>query len=206
MDRDLTLIDVDQCCLVKAPGTSRYVTLSYVWGKDWQLLHVSSNHDVLFRPGALAGSGSAELADSSNAPLGKVVTDSMAITARIGERYLWIDALCIKQDEGEAKALELMRMASIYNCAVVSIVPIDGASSHTPIPGLGSAKRGETADSIFDGLSISVKKDLDRIVVGSVYNTRGWCFQEAFLSRRMLFFSEEQVFFRCQESTRSEDL
>lgn len=206
MDRDLTLIDVKQCCLVKAPGNSRYATLSYVWGKDWQLLHVDSNHDALFRPGALVGTGSAELTANSNAPLGKVVTDTMAITSQIGERYLWIDALCIKQDEGEAKALELMRMASIYNCAIVTIVPIDGASSHTPIPGLGSVQRGKMADNIFDGASISVKKGLDQIITGSVYNTRGWCFQEAFLSRRSLFFSEQQVFFRCQEATWSEDL
>lgn len=206
MDRDLTLIDVKQCCLVKVPGSSRYTTLSYVWGKDWQLLHVDSNHDALFRPGALADSGSAELAAKSNAPLGKVVTDAMAITSKIGERYLWIDALCIKQDEGEAKALELMRMASIYNCAIVTIVPIDGESSHSPIPGLGSAQRGKMADKIFDGVSISVNKRLDQIITASVYNTRGWCFQEAFLSRRSLFFSEQQVFFRCQETTRSEDL
>lgn len=206
MDRDLTLIDVQQRCLVKAPGKTRYVTLSYVWGKDWQLLHVDSNHEVLFRPGALGGTGSAELAAASNAPLGKVVTDAMAITSGIGERYLWIDALCIKQDAGEEKALELLRMASIYNCAVVTIVPIDNASAHSPIPGLGLAKRGGTSTSVTPGLSIAVRKKLNGIIKDSIYNTRGWCFQEAFLSRRSLYFSDQQVFFRCQECTHSEDL
>lgn len=206
MDRDLTLIDVEQRCLVKAPGKTRYVTLSYVWGKDWQLLHVDSNHEVLFRPGALGGAGSADLAAASNAPLGKVVTDAMAITSGIGERYLWIDALCIKQDAGEEKALELLRMASIYNCAVVTIVPIDNASAHSPIPGLGFAKRGDTSIPITTGLSIARRKKLDGVIKDSVYNTRGWCFQEAFLSRRSLYFSDQQVFFRCQGCTHSEDL
>ncbi|KAJ4393225.1 hypothetical protein N0V93_002433 [Gnomoniopsis smithogilvyi] len=206
MDRDLTLIDVKQRCLVKAPGKTRYVALSYVWGKDWQLLHVASNHEVLFRPGALGGTASAKLAAKSNAPLGKVVTDAMAITSGIGERYLWIDALCIKQDEGEEKALELMRMASIYNCAAVTIVPIDNASAHAPIPGLGLVNRGNTSIPIIDGLSIAVRRRLDRIIKDSVYNTRGWCFQEAFLSRRSLYFSQQQVFFRCQDCTYSEDL
>lgn len=206
MDRDLTLIDVEQRCLVKVPGKTRYVTLSYVWGKDWQLLHVDSNHDMLFSPGSLGGTGSADLEKMSNAPLGKVVTDAMAITSGIGERYLWIDALCIKQDAGEEKALELLRMASIYNCAVVTIVPIDNASAHTPIPGLGLANRGNTSIPITQELSIAVRNKLDGIIKDSVYNTRGWCFQEAFLSRRSLYFSNQQVFFRCQECTHSEDL
>lgn len=207
MDRDLTLIDVEQRCLVKAPGKTRYVTLSYVWGKDWQLLHVDSNHETLFRPGALAGgTGGADLEEKSNAPLGKVVTDAMAITSGIGERYLWIDALCIKQDEREEKGLELMRMASIYNCAVITLVPIDNASAHSPIPGMGLANRGDTSIPVVDGLSIAVRRNLDRIITDSVYNTRGWCFQEAFLSRRSLYFSNQQVFFRCQDCTHSEDL
>lgn len=206
MDRDLTLIDVEKRCLVKAPSKTRYVTLSYVWGKDWQLLHVDSNHDILFRPGALGGTRSTDLAATSNAPLGKVVTDAMVITSGIGERYLWIDALCIKQDAGEEKALELLRMASIYNCAVVTIVPIENASAHSPIPGLGLASRGNTSISITPELSIAVRKRLDGIIKDSVYNTRGWCFQEAFLSRRSLYFSDQQVFFRCQECTHSEDL
>lgn len=206
MDRDLTLIDVEQRCLVKAPGKTRYVTLSYVWGKDWQLLHVDSNHDILFSPGALGETGSADLEKMSNAPLGKVVTDAMAITSGIGERYLWIDALCIKQDAGDEKALELLRMASIYNCAVVTIVPIDNASAHAPIPGLGLAGRGDASIPITPELSLAVRKKLDGIIKDSVYNTRGWCFQEAFLSRRSLYFSDQQVFFRCQECTHSEDL
>ncbi|KAJ4424873.1 hypothetical protein N0V82_000376 [Gnomoniopsis sp. IMI 355080] len=206
MDRDLTLIDVEQRCLVKASGKTRYVTLSYVWGKDWQLLHVESNHEALFRPGALGGTGSAELVEKSNAPLGKVVTDSMAICSGLGERYLWIDALCIKQDEGEEKALELMRMASIYNCAVATIVPIDNASAHSPIPGLGLVNRGDISVPVIDGLSIAVRRNLNKVITDSVYNTRGWCFQEAFLSRRSLYFSDQQVFFRCQDCTHSEDL
>lgn len=202
MDRNLTLIDVKQRCLVKALGTSRFVALSYVWGKKWQLLHVDSNHDTLFRPGGL---DDPELAMKSNAPLGKVVADSMAITAKIGERYLWIDALCIKQDDLEDKALEINRMASIYSCASVTIVPVENTSVHSPIPGLGQANRGGLSEPIIGGLSISVRDRLLTVIASSHYNTRGWCFQEAALSRRTLYFSSQQVFFRCQESIRSED-
>lgn len=202
MDRNLTLIDVEQRCLVKASGTSRFVALSYVWGQKWQLLHVDSNHDTLFRPGGL---GDPELATKSNAPLGKVVADSMAITAKIGERYLWVDALCIKQDDLEDNALEINRMASIYSFASVTIVPVENTSAHSPIAGLGQANRGGLSEPIIGGLSISVRDRLLSVIASSHCNTRGWCFQEAALSRRTLYFSSQQVFFRCQEGVRSED-
>lgn len=202
MDRDLTLIDVEQRCLVKAPGSTRFVALSYVWGVDWQLLHVDSNHDVLFRPG---GFDDPQLAAASNAPLGHVVTDSMAITSKIGERYLWIDALCIKQDDREDKALEINRMASIYSGAYLTIVPVENSSAHSPIPGLGHANRGDMSEPMVEGIRVSVRDRITRIISASHYNTRGWCFQEAALSRRTLYFCEQQVYFRCQQGLRSED-
>ena len=38
-----------------------------------------------------------------------------------------------------------------------------------------------------------------------ITDTRGWCFQEALLSRRMLMFGEEQLSFRCRENHCFED-
>ncbi|KUI69768.1 hypothetical protein VM1G_04844 [Cytospora mali] len=201
MDRNLTLIDVDQRCLVEAPGNSRYVVLSYVWGAD-QLKNMAYNRALLFQPGGLDNPA---IAAQSAAALGRVVTDSMAITARLGERYLWIDALCIRQDGKEDKALEIERMASIYSCAVVTVVPIENTTAHQAIPGMGGVGRGQMSEGIVDGVSVGVREWLLAVIGRSHYNTRGWCYQEAALSRRTLYFSKQQVFFRCQEHVRSED-
>lgn len=202
MDRDLTLIDVKQRCLVKVPGNTRYVVLSYVWGGP-QLMHLEHNHDVLFQPGGLDHPDIAR--QEEDPPLGQVIKDSMDIAASIGERYLWADALCIKQDDLEDKALEIMRMASIYSCAVVTIVPIENTNAHQPIPGISSSRNTLSESVINTSLSMSLRKQLLPVIRQSYYNTRGWCFQEAGLSRKTLYFSNQQVFFRCQTGVHSED-
>lgn len=201
MNRNLTLIDVGQRCLVEAPGNSRYVVLSYVWGAD-QLKNMAYNRSLLFQPG---GFDNPVIAAQSEAALGRVVTDSMTIAARLGERYLWVDALCIRQDDMEDQALEIARMASIYSCAVVTVVPVENTTAHQAIPGIGGAGRGQMSEGIVDGVSVGVRDRLLAVIGSSHYNTRGWCFQEAALSRRTLYFSKQQVFFRCQERVCSED-
>jgi hypothetical protein len=40
----------------------------------------------------------------------------------------------------------------------------------------------------------------------SIYSTRAWTYQEELFSRRLLYFSEDQVRFRCLKSTYSEDI
>jgi hypothetical protein len=42
------------------------------------------------------------------------------------------------------------------------------------------------------------------MISDSQWNTRGWTYQEARLSRRCYFFTQYQVYFVCRESTRSE--
>lgn len=201
MNRNLILIDVGQRCLVEAPGNSRYVVLSYVWGAD-QLKNMAYNRALLFQPGGL---DNPKLATQSEAALGRVVTDTMAIAAKLGERYIWVDALCIRQDDREDQALEIARMASIYSFAVVTVVPVENTTAHQAIPGIGGVGRGQISERIVDGVSVGVREWLLAVIQRSHYNTRGWCFQEAALSRRTLYFSKQQVFFRCQEGVRSED-
>src|ERR1700712_5329626 len=47
----------------------------------------------------------------------RVVRDAIDFTDRIGERFLWVDALCIVQDDARSKHRQLQLMLDIYNCA-----------------------------------------------------------------------------------------
>jgi hypothetical protein len=81
LGRPLYLIDVLQDCLVEAPEYSRYVALSYVWGKsDPAACTTSSNLEELLKPGALR---------QQTAPMPSTITDAMQLIERLGERYLW---------------------------------------------------------------------------------------------------------------------
>lgn len=45
------------------------------------------------------------------------------VTRELGFRYLWVDALCIRQDSAEDKAREISRMHQYYLDATMSIQP-----------------------------------------------------------------------------------
>jgi hypothetical protein len=54
--------------------------------------------------------------------LPRTIQDAVIVTENLGIQYLWIDALCIKQDDEEGRALEIDLMGHIYENAEVTIV------------------------------------------------------------------------------------
>lgn len=87
----LRVIDTEDGCLTMIPSWGgRYVSLSYVWPRFDTLRLLRANSAELHRSGALT-----RLRDR----LPKVIQDAMAVVGSIGERYLWVDALCITQDD-----------------------------------------------------------------------------------------------------------
>ena len=94
------LIDVKQSCLIElsgpAYGAPRYVALSYVWGiAQQQIVLTGEILNEFKRPGYL------------NCRLDQTIRDSIDLAARIGERYIWIDALCILRDVPEDRANQI---------------------------------------------------------------------------------------------------
>lgn len=86
-----------------------YFTLSYKWGS-----HSSS---TVLTTRATLEEHKLRLPLSS---LGQTFKDAIELTRRMEVRYLWIDSLCIIQDDHEDKAREIPQMADIYeNCLVM---------------------------------------------------------------------------------------
>jgi Heterokaryon incompatibility protein (HET) len=90
---DFRLIDVDAMCVVPAPWKVNYVALSYVWGQtDKPRLKLEShNEEALSQPMALK-------LYASKIP--NTIRDAITVVRKLGERYLWVDSLCILQDDG----------------------------------------------------------------------------------------------------------
>ena len=94
-------IDVNHKCIVQGSFQSRYAALSYTWGsrqqfqlnKKWlvELKEQDSLVKVFHR-------------------LPKTVTDAIMTCERLNIPFLWIDALCIVDDDPEAKHAQIANM------------------------------------------------------------------------------------------------
>jgi Heterokaryon incompatibility protein (HET) len=64
------------------------------------------------------------------------VKDAIDLVESLGERYLWVDSLCIVQDDDEWKCSQINNMASIYANSHLTIIAADGDSSDYGLRGL----------------------------------------------------------------------
>ncbi|KAF1960726.1 HET-domain-containing protein [Byssothecium circinans] len=189
---NLFLIDVTDMCIVKLDGVP-YLALSYVWGKiaNFELRH--SNLRELLEPRSLSHKWKA---------LPQTIRDSILLTAKLGYRYLWVDSLCIEQDNEEHKLDQINQMAAIYENSEVTIVAADGTDSNHGLRGVGESPRIEFHQEIL-GLSPTAKiiinwnPEID--TSRKVYFGRGWTFQEFNLARRLLIFIDNRFIWRCLE-------
>ncbi|KAK3368398.1 heterokaryon incompatibility protein-domain-containing protein [Podospora didyma] len=128
--------------------------------------------------------------------------DAITITRRLGLRYIWIDALCIVQDDAADWEREASKMADIYTAGHVTISALDSPSSNA---GILRKNRGipEAILSSEYTLRKTLKK-FDKVLTECPLNTRGWCLQEKLLSPALIHFGAEQIYWECRRHSDSE--
>ncbi|CAI0642010.1 unnamed protein product [Colletotrichum noveboracense] len=145
-----------------SPG--KYLALSHRWGSPDQhrkFCTLSSNIDS-FRQGI------------NMAELPRTFQDAVNITRSLGVDYLWIDSLCIVQDDPDDWIKESRLMERVYS------------SADTPY---------YVCNSIDD-----FGRDVDQ----GELNKRAWVLQERALSRRTIYFTENQTYWECGNGVRCE--
>jgi hypothetical protein len=180
----LLLVDVDTKCLVTTPLETRYVALSYVWGAAEMLVTTYSNIEVLREAGSLSGF-------LPNIRLPITIRDAMNLTRTLGERYLWVDCLCIVQDD-PSKQDSLKSMAFIYANAQFTIVAADAVDANYGIRGTrGASEPRNIPCNVINipGERCLMYKGQNSMASDSLWASRGWTFQEALFSRRLLIFN-----------------
>ncbi|CAF9916082.1 hypothetical protein IMSHALPRED_002967 [Imshaugia aleurites] len=214
----LRLIDVKRRCVVDPPPHPRYVALSYVWGNSVQVT-LKEKHDARLRK---EGGLSDHYAD-----IGTTIKDAMYLCERLDEQYLWVDGLCIQQDDEEDRARQINSMNQIYSCAVFTIVvspctsPLGaldstiltsskaagGDNAYAPIPGVRPSSRSVIQhEAEILGLNlITAQRPYLASVSKSKWSSRGWTYQEKILSKRLLIFTPYQTFFQCGQAIFYED-
>src|SRR5206468_126482 len=119
---EIRIIDVERACILTAPSNCKYLALSYVWGKDQPKLTMSTLTSWS-QEGALL---------ETQTP--RTIRDAMVLTLELGERYLWVDSLCIIQDDPEHRKKQIEHMYIIYHRAYLTIIAAGGDDCDAGIP------------------------------------------------------------------------
>lgn len=182
------------------PSRPKYATLSHCWG-NLSFVTLKKSSLASFRE---------VIPDNT---LTKTFLDAIYIARFLDIEYLWIDSLCIIQDDKDDWPHESSLMGSVYGGSVVTIaaaVALDGRSGCF-------RDRKETwrcrarprphpmvdREITYDFSCVDIKSDAHRV---SPLCSRGWTFQEQILSPRTLSFNETEVFWEFHEHTACESL
>jgi hypothetical protein len=190
------LVDVALRCIVLLPAKVPWVALSYCWGGPQE--HSLQKHNLADygMPGAL-----------TEERLPPVIFDALIATSALGERYVWVDSLCIVQDDELDKAKYLSIMDAIYAHAILTIINAASGDTSSGLPGIRQFVHRRTQQA-FEINGVWLTETLDPrhssyagYLERCKWSTRGWTFQEGLLSRRCLIFTADQICWQCQKST-----
>lgn len=198
------LIDTWRLCLVPGSTNIPYVALSYVWGKIPFFKTTEQNIDQLQEESALA---------FAHEKLGvpRTISDAIETVGLLEERYLWVDALCVVQDDSLTRHKELNKMASIFHEAVVTIIAEQGEDANYGLRGLrGISQSRKLAQNVFrpgNGYEFVHIKDPEppksyiknSEATTSLWCKRGWTYQEDLFSKRRLVSQEWSSMAVCMQ-------
>jgi hypothetical protein len=182
--------------LVSVTSAVQYVALSYCWGTSKQ-------------PGTTQSNLPSRQQQINVSGLPKTLQDAILVTWALGFRYIWIDSLCIVQDDLDDWATESSNMADIYSgaCLVIAAtrakdcaegflqsrsepLVLDWTLPSKPFAEV-TARRTISHDCI----------SLNSTIFAQPLHERAWAMQERELARRIVHFLPDEVLWRCQKTT-----
>ncbi|KAK2616107.1 hypothetical protein N8I77_002816 [Diaporthe amygdali] len=190
------------------PERIRYAALSYCWGKfeSWPLCRTTRENYTSHLDRILP----------KELPL--TLWDAVVATRRLGLEYLWIDSMCIIQDDERDWQVESLQMATVYTHAYVTLFAARAADTRTGMfceRDSGSVSHILTIRYRGDEYPIwafHVPQESGRIeprLLADIWRgslerssdypmfNRAWTFQERLASRRVLFFGKEELMMEC---------
>jgi Heterokaryon incompatibility protein (HET) len=216
--RPILLIDVYDGCITQSGETDHYVALSYVWGQTSLLKCTTRNIDELKTPGALING---KLSKS----IPKTIRDAIELVRLLGERFLWVDCLCIVQDLESIKQGQILAMGGIFERAVLTLVAAQGVDPNFGLVFPADLIRRGVVELHMAPLVAKTKRILlvakkwrakwlpgrsgahqrarnkDEILKSSldtsVWAQRGWTLQELLFSHRIMAFAEDGIYWEC---------
>jgi hypothetical protein len=186
-------------------GQSRYVALSHRWGSPQQGAMFCAYRSNL-----------AELRrgiDLSRLP--RTFQDAVRVTRGLGLPYLWIDSVCIVQDDPDDWETESRLMERVFSSAYCTLAASCSSGSGDgmlkPRPerqcvALRADDGGGEENAAGTCYVCAAVDDFHAHVDRSELNQRGWVLQERALSRRTIYFTETQSYWECGGGVRCETM
>jgi hypothetical protein len=189
--------------------SSPFAALSHCWGQSRPAVTTKANY-------ASRQSGT-RLSD-----LPRTFQDAVWVCRRLGIGYIWIDSLCIIQDDAEDWDREATNMYRIYGAAYVTLAAAHGADGDAglfPPAAEGQItpldlrmERPEDGEATTVGVNIMAVPRLgknsqvhkaystDEVSPSDadVLQTRGWALQERALSNRVVHFNAQELVYECR--------
>ena len=198
---DLKVIDVTNDCVLILPKGQDYIALSYVWGQTPTLMATKENRDALSHSGGLSRA-------AKKVPIAKTIRDAIILTRSINLQYIWVDSLCITQDDEAEKERLIDGMGTVYMEALITIIAAAGDSASAGLPGVQPKSRKIEQDiaRVNPELTLVLPKQSETNIDSSTWNTRGWTFQERLYSKRLLVFLPDRIYWQCRSVLWVEDI
>lgn len=172
-----------------------YLALSYTWGEGERVLTLRSNYE----------------AHRQCLPLNilpRTFADAIQVTRRLRYKHLWIDALCMIQDDDDHMSKEIPKMGDIYRYAQFTITAAGASSSHSGMF-VDRDPRQYRPCKIPVSTTTDKGSEMRHITLATTYNghdylkSRGWIHQERVLSSRSLIFGK-QMSWACTDGEAQE--
>ena len=210
-------------CLVRWSffTASRHIALSYVWGGKQGLQLIKSNESTLCVDGALKKEWNT---------IPALIRDAIELVRALNaldkeyDVMLWVDQLCIIQDDPKDKAIQIEQMGQTYSSAIATLIATEGSHSDIPLsrlhPNQDTVQFSNSDQSLTAQVSgpkqvvrnisglrlINALSSINQTLERSTWNTRAWTMQEAELSHTSIIFADDQVHFRCATDVAHEDI
>ncbi|KUL86620.1 hypothetical protein ZTR_03049 [Talaromyces verruculosus] len=169
----------------------RYIALSYVWGVATQpiMLTKATKPDLMN--------------DIPEANLPQTHRDAIRVARWLNVRYIWIDALCIIQDDDkENKMKEIGRMHLTFGNSFLTVQACRAASVHdgflSPRPEIEEVQELPYPYGKDDKSQVFIRTKTIFHSDGPT-GARAWCYEESILPLRILSYTEERIRFRCMQ-------
>ena len=181
----------------------RYLTLSHSWGSSQVTMTLQltwKNCSSLKKQILLQ-------------QLPKTFADTILVSRHLGIQYIWIDSLCIIQDDEKDWKVEAAKMWQVYSSAYVNIAATSSSNSsqglfreRNPLatqPCVAMVRKGHSIIPAGSYHCYNAAEWMSQIRKAPL-TKRAWVHQEWLLSPRIIHFAQDQIFWECRESYASE--